>query len=126
MTGAITYESVGMVFAVVCAAYFVWRTFNKRADDLQKEHRAALLALEKDTEQATAALRMDLQAQILALQTDLASLRTQVLRDYASVQHLEKVENRLIDAINRLTDKFEGVREALLARAGIDPQALRP
>ena len=91
MTGAITFEFVATVFAVLVGAGWLWRAFTNKTAEIQREMRA----------------------EILKVKTEQSALQLQVARDYASVQHLEKVEGRLVNAIDRLIDEVKGLREAV-------------
>jgi len=43
---------------------------------------------------------------------DVEALRLELMRDYASMNHLEKVESRLISSLDRLTEEVTKLREA--------------
>jgi hypothetical protein len=51
---------------------------------------------------------------------DLADFKVDVARQYVTSEALLQVETRLLDAINRMADRFDRVMDALLRRAGDD------
>lgn len=54
----------------------------------------------------------ELSKSIETTRRDVEALRLEVMRDYASVSHLEKVESRLISSLDRLTEEVTKLREA--------------
>lgn len=90
MSGPITWEMIGQIGAVLIFAGVVVGYINRR-----------LIALEAD-----------LNAKIIQLQSEQTALHLQVTREYASVNHLEKVESRLVTAIDKLIDEVHRLREA--------------
>lgn len=50
-----------------------------------------------------------IQAQINSVRGDLAAYKEMVAKEYVTQQTLEKVEGRIVDAINRLGDRFDNV-----------------
>jgi len=56
-------------------------------------------------------------------QRDLSEFKVDVARQYVTTDALVQVETRLIDAINRMADRFDRVMDALLRRTGDDTQA---
>ncbi len=48
-------------------------------------------------------------AAILGVRRDLNEFRLKVAEEYASREHLREVELRLLDATNKLSDKFEAL-----------------
>lgn len=51
---------------------------------------------------------------------DLADFKVDVARQYVTTEALLQVETRLVDAINRMADRFDRVMDALLHRIGDD------
>lgn len=85
MTGAITFEFVAAACAILLASFAVWRWLEARFRMNEEKANMALKAVDQ--------------------------LRLEVMRDYASVSHLEKVETRLVTALDRLTDEVSKLRE---------------
>jgi len=81
MTGAITFEFVLAVFAVLLAAFAFWRWLEARFKATDDKANIAIKAVDQ--------------------------LRFDIIREYASVTHLKEVESRLVAALDRLTDKIE-------------------
>lgn len=86
MSGPITFELVAVIVAVLMAAFAFWRWLEARFKANEDKANMALKAVDQ--------------------------LRLEVMRDYASVTHLEKVEGRLVSSLDRLTDEVTKLREA--------------
>ncbi|WP_420337805.1 hypothetical protein [Roseibium sp.] len=54
-------------------------------------------------------------AAILGVRRDLNEFRLKVAEEYASREHLKEVELRLVEAINKLSDKFEALPSKIAA-----------
>jgi len=60
-------------------------------------------------------------ANILAVRRELNEFRLKVAEEYASREHLKEVELRLVEAINKLSDKFEALPAKIAAAMHIQP-----
>lgn len=58
-------------------------------------------------------LRAEAQRDINLVRQELTEYKLQVAQEYASVEHLKEVENRLVRAIEKLTEKMEDMPEQL-------------
>lgn len=92
MTGAITFEFVVAVCAVLAAAFAVWRWIEARFKATETKASAEASAAADKAETALKAVD---------------GLRLDMIREYASVTHLKEVEQRLVAALDRLTDKID-------------------
>jgi type II secretory pathway pseudopilin PulG len=81
MSGPITFDLVAVVSAVLLAAFAFWRWLEARFKASDMEAKMAMKAVDQ--------------------------LRLDMIREYASVTHLKEVENRLVAALDRLTDKID-------------------
>jgi hypothetical protein len=73
------------------------------------------MQVEENREFATAELHKHAQAaaaQIAALQLTVSDFKLQVAREYATNNAIREVEQRVVDAINRLGDRFESFFES--------------
>lgn len=96
MTGPISFEFAGTLFLVVSAVLAACLHIQRRIKDASD---ASWKAIEE-------------------LRASHSSLREQVLRDYASVQKLEKLESKLVAAVDRLAEEVK-----LFSRAVIELKA---
>ena len=67
-----------------------------------------------------AAVTAWLWGQLGRLRGDLSDFKVEVARQYVTTEALLQVEMRLVDAINRMGDRFDRVMDALLRRMGED------
>ncbi len=97
MTEPFTFEFVSALLVTVGAVAAVWFRIEARIriSEAQLETRIAANA-----------------AAIKANSKEVSDLRIEVMREYASVKHLDKVESRLINALDRLTGEVKQMREA--------------
>lgn len=96
MQGPITWDAVqyfvSMLVAVLAAGGVLWRTIAARTAYVEKE----LISRIQRIEQELVAFKMD------------------VLKNYVQHPNMEQVEKRLIDAIEKLTSKIEGLQSILM------------
>lgn len=89
MTGHITFEflawGASVLSAVLLAAFAYWRWLEARFRHLDDKIAMVWRAVDQ--------------------------LRLEMTRDYASVNHIEKVEQRLVLALDRLADEVTKLRE---------------
>ncbi len=67
-----------------------------------------------------AAVTAWLWSQLGKQQRDLSEFKVEVAHQYVTTDALLQVETRLVDAINRMADRFDRVMDALLRRTGDD------
>lgn len=88
----INTELVTFMIIVICALAGLWFRIENRIKIAEKRAEDALHLAET---------RLD------TLTRDLTEHKLEVVRNYASVDHLKEVETRLADAINRLSSQLE-------------------
>lgn len=85
MSGAITFELVTFLIVTGSAVAGVWWfLFN-----------------------SILAARRELQSEIQRIRQEFTAYKLEVAQNYASVEHLKEVETRLVNAIEKLTDKLD-------------------
>ena len=67
----------------------------------------------------------DLLQKIEKTKSEIDSLRIETMREYASVSHLEKVEARLVTALDRLTEEVSKLRETWADSKSVTRRATR-
>ncbi|WP_420411586.1 hypothetical protein [Roseibium sp.] len=91
MNGAITWEQITALTVIIGAVAGAWWF-------LFSSNLATRRECQKETQQ---------------LRQDLAAYKLEVAERYASVDHLKEVENRLVNAIDKLTDKLDTMPDRL-------------
>lgn len=71
-----------------------------------------IIALMSAVVAAAFAVWWRIETRIRSVEQLVATLRIEIMRDYASVSHLEKVERRLVDALRDLTTEVKQLRES--------------
>jgi hypothetical protein len=92
MSGPISFEFAGTMFLVVSAVVAAWLQIQRKIKDSSD---ASWKAIDE-------------------LRTSHSSLREQVIRDYASVQRLEKLESKLVAAVERLAEEVKTFSRAVI------------
>ena len=92
MTGPISFEFAGTLFLVASAVLVAWLQIQRKIKDASD---APWKAIEE-------------------LRASHSSLREQVIRDYASVQTLEKLESKLVAAVDRLAEEVKIFSRAVI------------
>ena len=101
MSGFVTWEIVLVIGAAIGAAIGIWFRIEGRIQIATNKLEARINKVEADATKA---------------EGKVAELKIEVMQNYASVGHLEKVEDRLIKAITELTTEVKQLRDAWVAR----------
>ena len=96
MSGNITWEIALLIVAAIGSGLGVWLRIEGRIKLAETEAKREITYVEKKCLQVERALQ---------------DLKLEILKDFASVSHLEKVEDRLISAIRELTAEVKHLRE---------------
>lgn len=98
---AVTFELIVILVIFAGGVLGIWWRVEARIDRgdalLQKQLATQLKAIE------------DRREEILLAQKDLADYKLKAAQDFASVAHMKDVELRLATAIDRLTNRIEGL-----------------
>jgi hypothetical protein len=93
MQGPVTWELVGLIAVIVAGALGLWRLVMSSIEDARE----------------TAARRLK------EIEDQIAAFKIQVVREYATSNHIEKVEGKLVEAINKLIEEVKLLRDDLVA-----------
>lgn len=101
MTGAITFEFIAAVVGVLMVVGGIWFKIEAKINANVQKRESQIATVERV-----------LHERINQVARDVNEHKIETMREYASVGHLEKVEGRLITAIEKLTEEVKAIGQS--------------